>query len=152
MSQCPKQCLAHSKLKDLGVSQRSWNLPASLLSPDSPHSGWRSESWLFSGAWGNSPGETSIKVGGTWLETSGFQSEVKVTGSHLTLCNLMDCTVPGILQARILEWVAMPSSRGSSVPGIEPRSPALQAETLLSEPPGKPISRDTGSQTPATGP
>ena len=44
----------------------------------------------------------------------------------------------GILQARILEWAAMPSSRGSS-PGIEPRSPALQVDSLLSEPPAKPI-------------
>ena len=45
--------------------------------------------------------------------------------------------VPGILQARILEWVAMPSSRGSSRPRDEPASPALQADSLLSEPPGK---------------
>ena len=44
----------------------------------------------------------------------------------------------GILQARILEWVAIPSSRGSSYPGIEPRSPALQVDSLPSEPPGKP--------------
>ena len=44
----------------------------------------------------------------------------------------------GILQARTLEWVAMPSSRGSFQPQIEPRSPALQADSLLSEPPGKP--------------
>ena len=39
---------------------------------------------------------------------------------HL-FCDLMDCSPPGssvhgILQARILEWVAMPSSRGSSPP------------------------------------
>ena len=39
--------------------------------------------------------------------------------SCLTLCDPMDCSPPGssvdgILQARILEWVAMPSSRGSS--------------------------------------
>ena len=34
----------------------------------------------------------------------------------------------GILQARILEWVAILFSRGSSQPGIKPRSPALQAE------------------------
>ena len=40
----------------------------------------------------------------------------------------------GILQARILEWVAVSSSRGSSNPGIEPWSPALQANSLLSEP------------------
>ena len=44
----------------------------------------------------------------------------------------------GILQARILEWAAMPSSRGSSQPRIKPRSPALQAASLPSEPPGKP--------------
>ena len=39
--------------------------------------------------------------------------------SCLTLCNPLDCSPPGsygILQARILEWVAMPSSRGSSWP------------------------------------
>ena len=47
--------------------------------------------------------------------------------SCLTLCNPMDCSalgssVHGILQARILEWVAMPSSRGSSNPRIEPVS------------------------------
>ena len=42
----------------------------------------------------------------------------------------------GILQARKLEWVAMPSSRASSHP--RPRTPALQADSLPSEPPGKP--------------
>ena len=45
----------------------------------------------------------------------------------------------GILQARILEWVSMPYSRGSSHPGFEPRSPTLQADSLPSGPPGKPI-------------
>ena len=43
-----------------------------------------------------------------------------------------------ILQARILEWVAMPSSRDLPNPGTEPRSPTLQAVSLLTEPPGKP--------------
>ena len=42
-----------------------------------------------------------------------------IAKSHLTLCNPMDCSPPGssfhgILQARILEWVAIPFSRGSS--------------------------------------
>ena len=60
-----------------------------------------------------------------------------------TLCDPMDCSPPGssvhgILQERILEWVAMPSSRGSS----HPRSPALQADSLPSEPPGEP--KNTG--------
>ena len=40
--------------------------------------------------------------------------------SHVQLCKLMDCILPrssvhGVLQARILEWVAMPFSRGSSL-------------------------------------
>ena len=42
-----------------------------------------------------------------------------------------------ILQARILKWAAVPSSRDLSNPGIKPRSSALQADSLPSEPPGK---------------
>ena len=42
--------------------------------------------------------------------------KVKVAQSCLTLCNPMDYTVPGILQARILECVAFPFPRGSSQP------------------------------------
>ena len=45
----------------------------------------------------------------------------------------------GILQTRMLQWVAMPTSRGIfPTQGIEPGSPALQADSLLSEPAGKP--------------
>ena len=40
--------------------------------------------------------------------------KVKVTQLCLTLCDPMDYTVHGILQARILEWVAVPFSRGAS--------------------------------------
>ena len=68
--------------------------------------------------------------------------EVLVSWSCLALRDLMDCSLPGsslhgILQARILEWVAIPFSRDLPNPGIEPGSPALQADTSL-EPPGKP--------------
>ena len=49
----------------------------------------------------------------------------------------MSYTFHGILQARILEWVAFPFSRGSFQPGIEPRSPALQADSLPAESQGK---------------
>ena len=68
---------------------------------------------------------------------------VLVTELYLTLCNLMDYRPPGssvhgILQARILEWVVVPFSRGSSNPGIEPRSSALQVDSLSAELPGKP--------------
>ena len=41
--------------------------------------------------------------------------------SCLTLCGPMDCSPPG-LQARILNWVAISSSRGSSIPETEPGS------------------------------
>ena len=44
------------------------------------------------------------------------QDEVKVAQSCLTLCDPMDSSVHGILEARILEWVAFPFSRGSSQP------------------------------------
>ena len=42
--------------------------------------------------------------------------KVKVTQSCPTLCNPMDYTVHRLLQARILEWVTFPFSRGSSQP------------------------------------
>ena len=42
--------------------------------------------------------------------------KVKVAQSRSTLCDPMDYTVHGILQARILEWVSFPFSRGSSQP------------------------------------
>ena len=50
---------------------------------------------------------------------------VKVAQYCLTLCNPMDYTGHGILYARILEWVAFPSSRRSSRPRDRIRSPAL---------------------------
>ena len=65
--------------------------------------------------------------------------------SYLTLCNPMDYTVYGILQARILEWLAFPFSRELPNPGIEPRSLALQADSLPAELQGKPKNTGVGS-------
>ena len=51
--------------------------------------------------------------------TSSYKNtkvEVRGTQSHLTLCSPMDCIVYGTLQARILEWVAFPFSRGPAQP------------------------------------
>ena len=59
---------------------------------------------------------------------------VKVTQLCLTLCDPTNCTVHGILQARILEWVAFPSPGDLPNPGIKPRSPALQVNSLPGEP------------------
>ena len=49
------------------------------------------------------------------LHTALGTETVKVKVAQ-TLCDSMDCTVHGILQARILEWVASPFSKGSSLP------------------------------------
>ena len=66
---------------------------------------------------------------------------VLVTWSHLTLCNPVDCSlqgssVHGILQAKILEWVAISSPEDLPNPGTEPWSSALWEDSLPSEPPG----------------
>ena len=57
-------------------------------------------------------------------------------------CDPMDCSLPGssvhgILQARILEWVAISSPGDLPNPGIEPGSPALQADSLPTKLQGK---------------
>ena len=64
---------------------------------------------------------------------------VLVAQSCLTLCNPTDCSphsssVHGILQARILEWIAIAFSN----PGIAPRSPVLQGDSLPFELQGRP--------------
>ena len=61
----------------------------------------------------------------------------------LTFCHPMDGSLlslfaHGIFQARILEWATITSSRGSSRPRVGTQVLTLQADSLLSEPPGKP--------------
>ena len=67
-----------------------------------------------------------------------------VTQPYPTLCDPVDCSLPGssvhgILQARILEWVAISSSTDLPHPEIEPQPPILQADSLVLDPPGIPI-------------
>ena len=67
------------------------------------------------------------------------------TQSRPAFCSCMDCSpssVPGTLQARMPEWVAISSSRGSSRPRIKPTSavsPALAGGLFTAEPPGAAI-------------
>ena len=83
-------------------------------------------------------------------------SEVKITQSSPTLCDPMNYTVRGILQARVLEWVAFRFSRRSS----QPRDPSqvspiagrfftswaqVQADSLPAEPQGKAKNTGVGS-------
>ena len=63
--------------------------------------------------------------------------------------SLPGSSVHGIFQPRILEWVAMPHSRDLPDPGIEPvspASPAIQADSLLTEQEGRPHSLLTSRQ------
>ena len=62
----------------------------------------------------------------------------------LTLCDPMDCSPPGSsclwnCPGKILEWISVPFSRGSSQPRVESGFPALQADFLPSEQLGKPM-------------
>ena len=71
------------------------------------------------------------------------KSESEVAQSCPTLCDPMDCSLPGfsvhgIFQARVWSGLPFPSPGDLPDPGIKPRSPALQADALPSEPPGKP--------------
>ena len=82
------------------------------------------------GKWGKIRFQVEYRMSGAKL-VQWSKSLVKVTQSCPTLCNPMNHTVHGILQARILEWVAFPVSRGSSRPrdriqGSHPGLPPLQ--------------------------
>ena len=72
----------------------------------------------------------------TWSESES------VSHSAVSLCDPRDYSQPdslthGILQGIILEWVDIPFPGHLPNPGIGPRSPALQADSVPSEPPGK---------------
>ena len=76
-----------------------------------------------------------------WISPSFLKVKVLVAQLCLILWPYgLQPSVYGISQARILEWVALSFSRWSSQPRFEPGSPALQADSLPSEPPGKPNS------------
>ena len=76
-----------------------WSSPSSLVS-----------SWCF-----HDLHKSRVVVRDPFLGMA-LKVKVKVAQSGLTLCDPMDYTVHGILQARILEWVAFPFSSGSSQP------------------------------------
>ena len=59
----------------------------------------------------------------------------------------MDYTVHGFLQAKLLEWVAFPSLGDLSNPGIKPRCPTLQVDSLSAEPQEKPKRQEAHDKT-----
>ena len=76
----------------------------------------------------------------------------EVAQSCLTLCNPVDCIaheVPppmGFSRQEYWSGLPLPSPGDIPDPGIEPRSPTLQADTLTSEPPGKPNDKEPTCQ------
>ena len=79
------------------------------------------------------------------------ESESEVVQSCPTLCNPMDCSLPGssvsgILQARILEWVAMSSSKGSSWPRIQAYVSCITGGFFITKSPGKPLENSSYDQ------
>ena len=76
---------------------------------------------------------------------SSKQSESEVAQLCPTLCDPVDCSPPGssvhgILQQEFWSWLPFPSPGDLLHPGIEPRSPTLQADALTSEPSGEALS------------
>ena len=122
---CPSSQWCHPAISSSVVPFSSFlqSLPASESFPMSQLFAWGSQSpgvsalasFLPKKSQGWSPSEWT---GWISLQSKGLSvlSKVKVTQSCLTLCDPIDYTVYGILQARILEWVAFTLFRGSSQP------------------------------------
>ena len=70
---------------------------------------------------------------------------MKVAQSCPTLCDPMDYTVHGILQTRILEWVAVLFSRGSSQPNDGTQISRIAGDSFPAEPLGEPRNTGVGS-------
>ena len=70
---------------------------------------------------------------------------MKVAQSCPTLCDLVDYTVQGILQARILDWTAFPFSRVSSQLRDRTQVSCIASRFLPAEPQGKPKITEVGS-------
>ena len=134
--------LPPADLPDPGIESRSPKLQAysfSVWATREVHEYW-------SGYPIPSPGNLphpGVKLGSPALQ--GFFScwatnEVKVSLSCPTLCSPMDCSLPGssvhgILQARILEWVASPFSRGCSQPRDQTQVSHIAGGFFTVEPP-----------------
>ena len=83
----------------------------------------------------------TLQISKSTLRLSGLWVSCLVAQLCPALCNPRDCSLPGssvhgILQARILEWPCPPPG-DLPKPDLKPRSPTLQEDSLLSEPPGK---------------
>ena len=133
--------------------QHGWNQDFMLSEIRQPHKHRHCRTPLIWCAWGGRTQKQKVEwrlPGAGDKRGSEVQwNEVKVTQSCPTLCDHMDCSLPGssvhgILQARHWSGLPFPSPRDLPNPGTEARSPALQADSLPSEPPGKPRREEGG--------
>ena len=111
-----RKCCSYLELslKTMGKKEKNWGYPKRriLSLSDHPHCSWRVALLTVSSS--------------MWLRSDRAGSEVKWKSlSRVRLFVTPWTLVHGFLQVRILEWVAVPFSRGSSQPRIEPRTPTL---------------------------
>ena len=123
--------------------RRAWQ-PTPVFLPGESH-GQRSLAATVRGVAQSRTGlsASATRLRGSYILASLCASREAKSISRVRLCDPMDCSLPGssihgIFQARVLEWVAISFSRDLPDPGIKPGPPALQADALPSEPPGKP--------------
>ena len=79
-----------------------------------------------------------------YADDATLMADSEVAQSCLTLCNPMDYGLPGPVSLEFSSqecWsgLSFPTPGDLPNPGVEPGSPALQADSLPSEPPGKPL-------------
>ena len=93
-------------------------------------------SWISAG-FASQPVGSSPNLSCTISESQSVSLSVVFSSLQPMDCTLPGSSVHGILQARLLSGLPSPSPRNPPDPGIEPKSPALQADSLPSESPGK---------------
>ena len=132
MWDCPEHCshfpsltpdLLNAKNHCVFISKHFWLIAIwrSLEKEMATHSSvlaWRIPG---TGVPGGLPSMLSHRVGHDWSDLAEYKCEWEVAQSCRTLCDPMDYSLPGssvhgIFQARVLEWVAISCSRGSSWP------------------------------------
>ena len=111
------------------------------------------------GECGGLPSMGSHRVGHDWSDLAAAAAAECVHAKSLqlcpSLCDLMDCSPPGsfvheTLQERILEWVSMPSSRGSSQFRVRTHVSNISCiSRWVLVPPWKPYMQSTSCETPS---
>ena len=103
----PRRCGFHPWVGKI-LWRRKWQ-PTPEFLPEKSHG---QKSLVGNCSWGHKESDMTVHT----QDLTFLEIYMKVSQSCLTLCNSMDYIVHGIFQARILEWVPSPFSRGSSQP------------------------------------